>query len=139
MPIVLENPEHHFVHRIGWLRAAVLGANDGIVSTASLIVGVAAATPDRNTLLIAGPPDLLDEDAAFENYVDEATQKQIADQDAALKGQRGAMLQTIDAGTGETLAEYTLESLPVFDGLIVAGGRAFIATSDGHVLCLGQE
>ena len=34
--------EHHFVHRIGWLRAAVLGANDGIVSTASLIVGVAA-------------------------------------------------------------------------------------------------
>lgn len=54
MPIVLEDSEHHFVHRIGWLRAAVLGANDGIVSTASLIVGVAAATPDRNTILIAG-------------------------------------------------------------------------------------
>ncbi len=36
-------PEHHFVNRIGWLRAAVLGANDGIISTASLIVGVAAA------------------------------------------------------------------------------------------------
>jgi VIT1/CCC1 family predicted Fe2+/Mn2+ transporter len=46
--------EHHFVHRIGWLRAAVLGANDGIVSTASLIVGVAAATPDRSSILIAG-------------------------------------------------------------------------------------
>ena len=59
MPIVLENPEHHFVHRIGWLRAAVLGANDGIVSTASLIVGVAAATPDRNTLLIAGVAGLV--------------------------------------------------------------------------------
>ena len=39
MPVVLEDSEHHFVHRIGWLRAAVLGANDGIVSTASLIVG----------------------------------------------------------------------------------------------------
>jgi VIT1/CCC1 family predicted Fe2+/Mn2+ transporter len=37
------HPESHLVSRIGWLRAAVLGANDGIVSTASLIVGVAAA------------------------------------------------------------------------------------------------
>lgn len=46
--------EHHFIHRIGWLRAAVLGANDGIVSTASLIVGVAAATPDKAAILIAG-------------------------------------------------------------------------------------
>lgn len=46
--------EHHYVHRIGWLRAAVLGANDGIVSTASLIVGVAAASSDRETILIAG-------------------------------------------------------------------------------------
>jgi VIT1/CCC1 family predicted Fe2+/Mn2+ transporter len=54
LPVVLEDSEHHFVHRIGWLRAAVLGANDGIVSTASLIVGVAAATTDRNTILIAG-------------------------------------------------------------------------------------
>jgi len=39
--------ESHRTHRIGWLRAAVLGANDGIVSTASLIVGVAAADPGR--------------------------------------------------------------------------------------------
>jgi VIT1/CCC1 family predicted Fe2+/Mn2+ transporter len=46
--------EHHFVHRIGWLRAAVLGADDGILSTASLIVGVAAAAPDKATVLIAG-------------------------------------------------------------------------------------
>ena len=51
--------EHHFVHRIGWLRAAVMGANDGIVSTASLIVGVAAASPDRNSVLIAGVAGLV--------------------------------------------------------------------------------
>src|SRR6187455_1757381 len=44
----------HLVARIGWLRAAVLGANDGIVSTASLIVGVAAAAATRNDVLIAG-------------------------------------------------------------------------------------
>ena len=42
---MLVHREEHRSHRIGWLRAAVLGANDGIVSTASLIVGVAAAQP----------------------------------------------------------------------------------------------
>ena len=48
------HPESHLVSRIGWLRAAVLGANDGIVSTASLIVGVAAAAAPSNDVLIAG-------------------------------------------------------------------------------------
>ena len=46
--------ERHYAQRIGWLRAAVLGANDGIVSTASLVVGVAAAQAVRNNVLIAG-------------------------------------------------------------------------------------
>src|ERR1035437_7073597 len=45
--------ERHFVDRVGWLRAAVLGANDGIISTASLIVGVAAAAATPNAVLIA--------------------------------------------------------------------------------------
>jgi VIT1/CCC1 family predicted Fe2+/Mn2+ transporter len=47
-------PERHRTHRIGWLRAAVLGANDGIVSTSSLLVGVAAAGTGRSNVLIAG-------------------------------------------------------------------------------------
>ena len=47
------HPENHLVSRIGWLRAAVLGANDGIISTASLIVGVAAAAAKQNDVLIA--------------------------------------------------------------------------------------
>ncbi|MER9845466.1 VIT family protein [Mesorhizobium australicum] len=46
--------ENHLVSRIGWLRAAVLGANDGIVSTASLIVGVAAANAAASNVLVAG-------------------------------------------------------------------------------------
>ena len=50
----MRHPEHHRTHRIGWLRAAVLGANDGIVSTASLIVGVAAAESSRSSVLVAG-------------------------------------------------------------------------------------
>lgn len=51
--------EHHAVARIGWLRAAVLGANDGIISTASLIIGVAAASVDRNAVLISGGAGLV--------------------------------------------------------------------------------
>ena len=51
--------ERHRTARIGWLRAAVLGANDGIVSTASLIVGVAAASPTQSTLLLTGVAGLV--------------------------------------------------------------------------------
>jgi VIT1/CCC1 family predicted Fe2+/Mn2+ transporter len=51
--------ERHLVHRIGWLRAAVLGANDGIVSTAALVVGVAAAAQGRQEVLLAGAAGLV--------------------------------------------------------------------------------
>nr|WP_264942964.1 VIT family protein [Sphingomonas canadensis] len=54
-----KHSERHRVTRIGWLRAAVLGANDGIVSTASLLVGVAAAEPGRQAILLAGVAGLL--------------------------------------------------------------------------------
>lgn len=47
-------PNRHHIQRIGWLRAAVLGANDGILSTSSLIVGVAAASPGKAAILLAG-------------------------------------------------------------------------------------
>lgn len=53
------HPENHLVDRIGWLRAAVLGANDGIVSTASLIVGVAAAAATQSDVLLAGVAGLV--------------------------------------------------------------------------------
>ncbi len=55
----MSHREIHNTHRIGWLRAAVLGANDGIVSTASLIVGVAAADSTRVTILVAGVAGLV--------------------------------------------------------------------------------
>lgn len=51
--------ETHRVHRIGWLRAAVLGANDGIISTASLLIGVAAANTSYQNILIAGVAGLI--------------------------------------------------------------------------------
>jgi vacuolar iron transporter family protein len=51
--------ERHRSERIGWLRAAVLGANDGVVSTASLVVGVAAAEAARQNVLVAGVAELV--------------------------------------------------------------------------------
>lgn len=51
--------ERHLVERIGWLRAAVLGANDGIVSTASLVMGVAAAGTARSDILVASVAGLV--------------------------------------------------------------------------------
>ena len=59
MPGSTVHPERHQVERIGWLRAAVLGANDGIVSTASLIVGVAAAASSKGEILLAGVAGLV--------------------------------------------------------------------------------
>lgn len=59
MPRLTTHPERHLVERIGWLRAAVLGANDGIVSTASLIVGVAVAAAGRAEVLLAGVAGLV--------------------------------------------------------------------------------
>lgn len=51
--------EHHLIERIGWLRAAVLGANDGIISTASLVVGVAAASTSSSEVIVAGVAGLV--------------------------------------------------------------------------------
>ena len=55
----MSHHEKHRSHRVGWLRAAVLGANDGIVSTASLIIGVAAASTTQENILLAGVAGLV--------------------------------------------------------------------------------
>ena len=55
----MPHTEQHRFDRIGWLRAAVLGANDGIVSTASLVVGVAASGADRGAIMVAGVAGLV--------------------------------------------------------------------------------
>lgn len=55
----MQHREHHRIERIGWLRAAVLGANDGIISTASLLIGVAAAHTPYHGILVAGGAGLI--------------------------------------------------------------------------------
>jgi VIT1/CCC1 family predicted Fe2+/Mn2+ transporter len=59
MKATRRHAERHRTDRMGWLRAAVLGANDGIVSTASLVVGVAAANSTQGSVLVAGVAGLV--------------------------------------------------------------------------------
>ncbi|MCB0472753.1 MAG: VIT family protein [Flavobacteriaceae bacterium] len=49
----MQHTDKHYIDRIGWLRASVLGANDGIISTTSLVIGIAAATPARENIILA--------------------------------------------------------------------------------------
>ncbi len=87
-------PERHRTHRIGWLRAAVLGADDGIVSTASLIVGVAAAGTGRSNVLIAGVAGLVSGaiSMAAGEYVSVSSQSDTENADLELERQELATM-----------------------------------------------
>jgi VIT1/CCC1 family predicted Fe2+/Mn2+ transporter len=104
--------EHHLVSRIGWLRAAVLGANDGIVSTASLIVGVAAAPgAQRAAVLLAGVAGLVAGamSMAAGEYVSVSSQ---ADTEAAdLKRETGELTAHPAAEHAELAAIYQARGL----------------------------
>ncbi len=91
------------------------------------------------TLFVAGPPDLLDEEAAFQAFDDPATQARLSEQDRALRGAGGALFQAFEAATGETVAEYPLDAPPVFDGLTAAAGRLYLSTVDGRVYCFAAD
>lgn len=100
------HPERHQVERIGWLRAAVLGANDGIVSTASLIVGVAAAASSKGEVLLAGVAGLVAGamSMAAGEYVSVSSQ---ADTEAAdLDRERGELAHNRDFEHRELAAIY---------------------------------
>ncbi len=74
---------HHLIHRTGWLRAAVMGANDGIVSVASLLMGVAAAGADKPEVLLAGVAGLMAGamSMAAGEYVSVSSQSDLEDAD----------------------------------------------------------
>lgn len=91
------------------------------------------------TLFAAGPPDVLDERRAWRLPNDPEVQAQLARQDDALEGKLGGRLWAVSAAEGKALARYHLAAPPVFDGMAAAGGRLFLATTNGQVLCLGAE
>ena len=121
--------EHHRTARVGWLRAAVLGANDGIVSTAALIVGVAAAGTDTQTILLSGFAGLLAGamSMAAGEYVSVHTQSDA--ENADLSRERAELRESPEAelrelasiyvsrGLDATLARQVAEQLTAHDAL----------------------
>jgi VIT1/CCC1 family predicted Fe2+/Mn2+ transporter len=103
--------EHHRTARVGWLRAAVLGANDGIVSTAALIVGVAAAGTDARTILLSGLAGLLAGamSMAAGEYV--SVHSQADAESADLKKERDELQEKPDAELRELAAIYVSRGL----------------------------
>jgi len=84
-------------------------------------------------LFIAGPPDVVDEEHAFDNSADPNVIEMLDEQDAALKGAQGTLLRAVSVTDGGKYAEYNIASLPVWDGMVVANGRLFISMENGAV------
>ncbi len=92
-------------------------------------------------LFIVGPPDIIDEEATFQKLSEKDTevQKLLSEQDAAIEGQQGAKLLTVNAETGEIENTVELKTLPSWDGLAGANGQLFLTTLDGQVMCFGKK
>jgi VIT1/CCC1 family predicted Fe2+/Mn2+ transporter len=129
MPKRRHHRERHRIARAGWLRAAVLGANDGIVSTASLIVGVAAAGAAPETILLSGTAGLVAGamSMAAGEYVSvhsqaDAESADLAREKAELRDDPGAEHRElaniyVQRGLSPALAEQVAEQLMVHDAL----------------------
>ncbi|AKH21160.1 VIT1/CCC1 transporter family protein [Sedimenticola thiotaurini] len=125
----MSHSEAHRSHRSGWLRAAVLGANDGIVSTASLIIGVAAASTSQEGILLAGVAGLVAGamSMAAGEYVSVSSQSDTEKADLAMEKRsleqdvefEQAELASIYEGRGlePTLARQVAEQLMAHDAL----------------------
>lgn len=135
--------EAHYSTRIGWLRAAVLGANDGIVSTASLVVGVAAASVARGDVLLAGVAGLVAGamSMAAGEYVSVSSQADTEKADLAREkkeleiddiGERKELTNIyIERGLEPTLAKQVADQLMKHDALM-AHARDELGLTEVH-------
>ena len=94
----------------------------------------------NDTLVIAGPPDIIDEEYTFERLTqkDDAVHEQLEAQEKALNGEDGAIMQLVSIESGESNQRLDLESPPVWDGMAVARGKLFVAGEDGKVRCFAS-
>ena len=108
----MTNREHHKTHRGGWLRAGVMGANDGIVSTASLVLGVAAASAPTSQVMVAGLAGLVAGEFSMGvgEYVSVASQRDLEQADLELE--RTALQREPIAEREELAAIYEERGLP---------------------------
>jgi hypothetical protein len=95
----------------------------------------------NDSLVVAGPPDLIDEESTFQRIVsgDTSVNVKLEEQDRALDGEQGAKLQVISAKDGTKIGELKLNSLPTWDGMATAYGRIYLTTIDGRVSCYGNN
>ena len=89
------------------------------------------------TLFVAGPPDIIDEEEVFSRPDAGGLGEKLREQTAALEGRKGALLWVVSASDGKKLAQYNLESVPVWDGMAAANGRLYLSMKNGRVLCFG--
>ena len=92
-------------------------------------------------LFVAGPLDMIDEEETFKKLSekDAEVQKLLTAQDDALNGGVGGLLLSINCGTGEVDQRLELGTLPAWDGMAGAGGKLFLSTVDGQVMCYGAQ
>jgi outer membrane protein assembly factor BamB len=95
---------------------------------------VRAMVVSGKNMFVAGPPDIVDEEEEFFKVADPQVQAKFVEQSAVFKGKEGAVLWAVSAANGKKLAEYKLESLPVWDGMIAANGRLYMTTLKGDVV-----
>jgi outer membrane protein assembly factor BamB len=93
----------------------------------------------NKTLFIAGPPDIVDEEDAFFRLSDSAVLEKLAEQSALFEGKNGASMWAVSAKDGKRLAEYKLDSLPVWDGMVASGGKLYLSTMNGEVACFSEK
>ncbi len=91
------------------------------------------------TLFVAGPPDVVDEQQASSRIDDPNVRRSLIEQAAAFNGKRGALLLAVSTADGKKLAQYDLDSPPVFDGMIGANERLYMTTTNGEVLCFSRD
>jgi len=89
----------------------------------------------NKTLFIAGPPDIIDEEQIFKNLGAPVVARELREQTSAFDGQKGALLHVVSASDGKKLAEYKLETVPVWDGMAAANGRLYLSMKNGRVQC----
>ena len=120
LPYESAHQELHYINRSGWLRAAVLGANDGIVSVSSLVVGVAAADPNPSSVLIAGFAGLAAGamSMAAGEYVSVSSQSDI--ERADITRERKALIDTPKAEEQELASIYQSRGLSPATAALVA-------------------
>jgi len=123
----------HYVNRTGWLRAAVLGANDGIVSVSSLILGVAAATPGPQAVLVAGVAGLVAGamSMAAGEYISVSSQRDSEQADIGREQQ--ALVETPKAEEDELAAIYRSRGLSLETAAAVARELTALDPLAAHV------